>query len=64
MPAKSTTGAGDCFVAGMVHGFMRGQDALGAFRLGMAAGTAAVLNAGTDLAHPQDIQRMWLALDK
>ncbi len=65
---RSATGAGDCFVAGMVHGFMRqiasggGTDAAEAFRWGMAAGTAAVLNPGTDLAHPADIRRMRDAL--
>ena len=59
---KSATGAGDSFVAGMVHGFLRGEDAEGAFRWGMAAGTAAVLNPGTDLAHPEDVARMWAAL--
>lgn len=56
---KSATGAGDSFVAGMVHGFLRGEDAAGAFRWGMAAGTAAVLNPGTDLSHPDDVRRMW-----
>ena len=60
---KSATGAGDCFVAGMVHGFLQGEDAMGAFRWGMAAGTAAVLNPGTDLAHPEDIARMLAALE-
>ena len=55
---KSATGAGDSFVAGMVHGFLRGEDAAGAFRWGMAAGTAAVLNPGTDLAHPDDVARL------
>lgn len=56
---KSATGAGDSFVGGMVHGFLRGEDAAGAFRYGMAAGTAAVLNPGTDLAHPDDVARIW-----
>lgn len=61
---KSATGAGDSFVAGMVHGFLRGEDAPGAFRWGMAAGTAAVLNPGTDLAHPDDIARLWQQLGR
>lgn len=59
---KSATGAGDSFVAGMVHGFLRGEDAAGAFRWGMAAGTAAVLSPGTDLCHPDMVQQMWAAL--
>lgn len=56
---RSATGAGDSFVAGMVHGFLRGEDAAGAFRWGMAAGTAAVLSPGTDLCRPADVQAMW-----
>jgi len=56
---RSATGAGDSFVAGMVHGFLRGEDAAGAFRWGMAAGTAAVLSPGTDLCRPDDVQAMW-----
>ena len=56
---RSATGAGDSFVAGMVHGFLRGEDAAGAFRWGMAAGTAAVLSPGTDLCRPNDVKAMW-----
>lgn len=59
---KSATGAGDSFVGGMVHGFLRGEDAAGAFRWGMAAGTAAVLSPGTDLCHPDAVAQMWEAL--
>ena len=59
VPVRSATGAGDSFVAGMVHGFLSGADAAGALRWAMAAGTAAVLNPGTDLAHPEDIARMY-----
>jgi len=59
---KSATGAGDSFVGGMVHGFLRGEDAGQAFRWGMAAGTAAVLSPGTDLCHPDAVRQMWTAL--
>lgn len=59
---KSATGAGDSFVGGMVHGFLRDEDAAGAFRWGMAAGTAAVLSPGTDLCHPEAVRQMWEAL--
>jgi 6-phosphofructokinase 2 len=62
VPVRSATGAGDSFVAGMVHGFMAGADAAEALRWAMAAGTAAVLNPGTDLAHPEDIARMYARL--
>ncbi|HKT84554.1 MAG TPA: 1-phosphofructokinase family hexose kinase [Novosphingobium sp.] len=56
--AASAVGAGDSFVAGMVFGLASGQDELEAFRLGLAAGTAAVLRAGAGLAHPEDVERL------
>lgn len=60
--AKSAVGAGDSFVAAMVYGLCTGQSDEAAFRLGIAAGTAAVLHPGTDLAHRADIERMLAAL--
>ena len=56
--AVSTVGAGDCFVAGMVFALASGQTPAEAFRFGIAAGSAAVLTPGTDLAHPADIARL------
>jgi 6-phosphofructokinase 2 len=55
---KSATGAGDSFTAGMVHGFLQGEDAAGAFVWAMAAGTAAVLTPGTGLCDPADVRRL------
>ena len=52
---RSAVGAGDSFVAGMTHGLARGLPAEQAFRLGIAAGTAAVLTPGTDLCLREDI---------
>ncbi len=59
---NSTVGAGDSFVAAMVHGLCSGLDDIAAFHRGVAAGTAAVLHPGTDLAHPADIARLLTAL--
>jgi len=56
--AKSAVGAGDSFLAAMVFGLLRGEDPVEALRLGIAAGAAAVLNPGTNLAHPEDIRRL------
>lgn len=56
--AQSAVGAGDCFVAGMVYALATGRSPGEAFRLGIAAGSAAVLTPGTDLAHPADIARL------
>lgn len=56
--AQSTVGAGDSFLAAMVFGLCSGQDQAASFRLAMAAGTAAVLHPGTDLARPDDIAQL------
>lgn len=56
--ARSAVGAGDSFVAAMVFGLCSGQSDVAAFHLGVAAGTAAVLHPGTDLARPADIDRL------
>ena len=42
----------------MVWSLAAGNAVEHAFRLGMAAGTAAVLNAGTQLCHADDTWRM------
>lgn len=56
--AQSAVGAGDSFVAGMVYALATGMAVEEAFRHGVAAGSAAVLRAGTDLARPADIARL------
>ncbi|HMP57513.1 MAG TPA: 1-phosphofructokinase family hexose kinase [Novosphingobium sp.] len=56
--AKSAVGAGDSFVAGMVHALAAGWREADAFRLGVAAGTAAVLTPGTELCHRVDVVRL------
>jgi 6-phosphofructokinase 2 len=55
VPVKSTVGAGDCAVAGFVHGMAVGESNLDALRRAVAAGTAATLNAGTGLCRCADI---------
>jgi len=56
---KSTVGAGDSFVAGMVLGLVRGMSLQEAFCLGCAAGTAALLTAGTELCRRKDVDRLY-----
>lgn len=56
--ARSAVGAGDSFVAAMTFGFASGLDRAAAFRLGVAAGTAAVLTPGNDLCHRDDVYRL------
>lgn len=56
--ARSAVGAGDSFLATMVHALASGMRPVEAFRRGMAGGAASVLNPGTGLAHPADIARL------
>lgn len=58
VPAKSAIGAGDSFIAGMLYRLAEGDTAREAFRYGMAAGSAAMLTVGTELAQPADIERL------
>ena len=57
--AASTVGAGDSFLAAMVHSLASGQAPGDAFRFGLAAGAAAALTPGTDLAQPDEIRRLF-----
>lgn len=56
---KSASGAGDSFVAGMVHGLATGRSVADAFALGVAAGSAAVLTTGTQLCTRADTERIY-----
>ena len=60
VPVKAcrAVGAGDSFVAGMVFGFALGRSGQEALRFGLAAGAAAVLSSGSDLAKAEDLQRL------
>lgn len=57
--ARSAVGAGDSFVAAMVYRLSQGHDPLDAFRYGMAAGAAAVMTPGTEMCHPEDVERLY-----
>lgn len=56
--ACSAVGAGDSFLAGIVYGFASGRSAHESFRLGLAAGAAAVLSCGSELCKPEDLKRL------
>jgi sugar/nucleoside kinase (ribokinase family) len=51
-PVVDTTGAGDCFNAGLIAGLLRGLDLPSAARLGCAVGTASAQAAGGTAAAP------------
>ena len=57
--ARSTVGAGDSMLAGIVLGLSRGLPLHGAVRFGMAAGAAALLGSGTQLCRRSDVERLY-----
>lgn len=56
---KSTVGAGDSLVAGLVIAISEGRKLDEAIRYGVACGTAACLNEGTALCNPDDVARIY-----
>ncbi len=56
---RSAVGAGDSFVGAMIWGVSQGKPVTEAFRLGLAAGAAAVMTPGTDLCRHQDVQMLF-----
>lgn len=55
---KSTVGAGDCMVAGIVYGFSKGLNAKQALVQGIACGTAATLYSGYGLCKKEDVEML------
>jgi 6-phosphofructokinase 2 len=55
---KSTVGAGDSMVAGLVLGLLQGRSLTESLRYGIACGTAATLNEGTELCHKEDVEKL------
>lgn len=55
---KSTVGAGDSMVAGMLIALQRKLSWRDVLRYGVAAGTAATMNAGTKLCTREDVEKV------
>ena len=62
VPKLSTVGAGDSMVAGMVWALSQGKTHREMVHTGVACGTAATMNPGTELFHADDVGRLleWL----
>ena len=56
---KSSVGAGDSMVAGIVWSLVRGRTLADAVRFGVAAGAASVMNPGTELCRAGDVERLY-----
>lgn len=55
---KSTVGAGDSMVAGLVLCLSRGSSLREALCYGVASGTAATMNPGTELCKKEDVEKL------
>ena len=56
---KSTVGAGDSMVAGIVLSLSKNKSLKEAVQYGVACGTAAIMNPGTGLCKPDDVERLY-----
>jgi 6-phosphofructokinase 2 len=54
----SSVGAGDSFLGAMIFSLAKGDSLADAFRLGIAAGSAALTHEGTELCRPTDVNRL------
>ncbi|MCW5692904.1 MAG: 1-phosphofructokinase family hexose kinase [Pseudolabrys sp.] len=54
----SAVGAGDSFLGGLVWALSAGQPPKDAFRIAVAAGSAAVMSPGTELCSETDVRRL------
>jgi 6-phosphofructokinase 2 len=55
---KSTVGAGDSMVAGIVFSLAKNKSLSEAVQYGVACGTAAIMNSGTELCKLEDVERL------
>jgi 6-phosphofructokinase 2 len=58
VPKQSTVGAGDSMVAGMVWALSEGKSFREMAQTGVACGSAATMNKGTELFYPEDARRL------
>lgn len=61
---KSTVGAGDSMVAGIIFFLSKGKSIAEAIRFGVACGTAATMNPGTELCKKEDAERLFDLIQK
>ena len=59
---KSTVGAGDSMVAGIVYYLSIGKTIHEAAQYGVACGTAATMNPGTELCRKVDVEKLYLEI--
>lgn len=55
---RSTVGAGDAMIGGILTGLSRGKTLVDSFRYGVAAGAASVMTDGTQLVRAEDFETL------
>lgn len=61
---RSTVGAGDSMVAGMTLSLSQGRTLLETVRYGVACGSAATMNVGTQLCKLEDVERLYAGMKR
>lgn len=61
---KSTVGAGDSMVAGIIFYLSQEKSLVEAVQYGIASGTAATMNSGTELCRKEDADRLYALIQK
>lgn len=61
---KSTVGAGDSMVAGIIYSLSKGMDLKQVLQYGVACGTAATMNPGTELCNKKDADFLYSLISK
>ena len=56
---KSTVGAGDSMVAGIVYSIAQNKTLIDAVKYGVMCGTAATMNYGTELCRKEDVEYLY-----
>ena len=59
---KSTVGAGDSMVAGITYSLQKQLSLKEAIRFGVACGSAATMNHGTQLFHKADAEKLFATI--
>jgi len=63
VPVRSTVGAGDSMLAGILLRLRQGRPLREAVLFGIAAGAATVMNPGTELCHREDAERLFARME-
>lgn len=61
---KSTVGAGDSMVAGITYSLQKGKTLREAIQFGVACGSAATMNDGTQLFNKEDAERLFALINE